>query len=81
MRRDCGAPRVHVHKYEACPELAVLQQIQGTVGYCVLVGQSNKLIQNHTLGGEERQSICLMNKITAVYSGPRAYTRPQGSCK
>lgn len=52
MWRHCGCPRVHVYKYKARPELAVLQQVQGMVSYRVLIGQSHKFIQNHTLEQE-----------------------------
>lgn len=51
VRRHVGAPREQVHKDEAGPELAFLQQVQGSIGDGVLVGQRHKFVQDHTLGG------------------------------
>lgn len=59
MRWDAGGPGIHIYKDKTCPELAVLQEVQGPVSYCVLIRQSHKLIQDHTLdGGEWIRELC-----------------------
>ena len=50
-----------IYKDEACPELSVLQQIQGPMGDAVLIRQSHKLIKDHTLGegeGTRQRLVC-----------------------